>query len=243
MIMERKYRIDVAHVNTSNLLSNKGILSLFENIACLHSDLAGYGMNQIEKTHLTWVLLHWKVHVFKRISYGNMVTVKTWARPSNVFFTLRDFEMYDEENNLICIASSKWTLINTEANGITRITDNVISCYEPEDKTVFKEQDITKLKKPEISGQPSFIFNVLRKDIDVNHHMHNLYYLDYAYEALPEEIYKNSESNDFEIMYKSGAKLGNTVSCFYVLQENNEHFVVMQGLDEKQLYAIIKLKF
>ena len=243
MIMEGKYRVDVANVSTSNLLSNKGILSLFENIACLHSDIAGYGMNQIEKTHLTWVLLHWKVHVIKRVPYGSTVTVKTWAGKANAFFTMRDFEMYDEKNNLICIASSKWTLINTENNSITRITDDVISCYEPEEKCVFKENDIAKLKKPEMIGQPSFVFTVLRKDIDVNQHMHNLYYLDYAYEALPEEVYKKPEANDFEIMYKSGAKLGNTVSCFYVPQENNEHFIVMQGPDEKQLHAIIKLKF
>ena len=243
MIIEKKYRVDVANVNTSNLLSNSGILRLFENIACLHSDMAGYGMNQIEKTHLTWVLLNWKVHVIKRVPYGSIVNIKTWARTANVFFTLRDFEMYDEKNNLICTASSKWTLINTDLNSITRITDAVISCYEPEEKSVFGENDIVKLKKPEILGNPDFTFTVLRKDIDVNQHMHNIYYLDYAYEALPEEIYTKPEGNDFEIMYKSGAKLCNTVSCFYLSQENNEHFIVMQGSDKKQLHAIVKLKF
>ena len=243
MIMEGKYIVDVPYVNSSNLLSNRGILSLFENIACLHSDIAGYGMNQIEKTHLTWVLLHWKVHVIKRVIYGSKVTVKTWAGRANAFFTMRDFEMYDEQNNLICIASTKWTLINTQTGGITRITPDVISCYEPEEKSVFGENDIAKLKKPEISEKPNFVFNILRKDIDVNKHMHNIYYLDYAYEALPEKIYELPEANDFEIMYKTGAKLGNPVSCFYVPKENNEHYVVMQSPDEKQLHAIIKLKF
>ena len=164
MIIEKKYRVDVANVNTSNLLSNSGILRLFENIACLHSDMAGYGMNQIEKTHLTWVLLNWKVHVIKRVPYGSIVNIKTWARTANVFFTLRDFEMYDEKNNLICTASSKWTLINTDLNSITRITDAVISCYEPEEKSVFGENDIVKLKKQHPCGSSEW--EILRVGAD-----------------------------------------------------------------------------
>ncbi len=239
-MFEKKYTIEVQNVGASNLLSNKGILSLLENIACLHSDMVGFGMNQIEKTHLSWVLLHWKVKVFKRVSYGSTVTIKTWARYANSFFTLRDFEIYDEENHLICIASSKWTLVNTQTSSITRITKDIISGYEPEEKSVFEEKDIAKLKVPEISGEPSFLFSILRRDIDVNHHMHNLYYLDYSYEALPEDIYEGPEANYFEIMYKTGAKLGDIVSCFYIKKEDS-HFIVMKSAKEGQLHALVKL--
>lgn len=240
MILERKYTIGIRDVGLSNLITNRGILNLLEDIACLHSDMAGYGVNQIPQTHLSWVLLHWKVSILKRVTYGDTITIKTWARCANKFFTLRDFQVLDEQGNLVCIATSKWTLINTETSGINRITSDIIDCYHPEEKSVFNESDIVKLKEPQLPEFPNYTFTVQRRDIDVNNHMHNLYYLDYSYEALPQEVYEKPESNQFEIMYKSGAKLGNEVNCFYTIQDDNQ-YVVMKSAKENQLHAIIKL--
>ncbi len=241
-ILEKKYMIDLEHVGSSNVLSNHGILSLLENIGCFHSNKVGLGINQIEQTNLTWVLLNWKVKVFKRVSYNSNVIVKTWARACSHFCTLRDFEIYDELGNLLCIASSKWVLIDIKSNSISRITDDILNLYDCEDKSVFNEKDISKIKQPVLDNLPNFTFKVLRRDIDVNEHMHNLYYLDYAYETLPETIYKLGEANEFEIMYKNAAKLGNTVCSFYK-QENDEHFIVMKNEAGNNLHAIIKLRF
>lgn len=244
MIMEKEYMVDVQNVDSSNFISNRGILNLFENIACLHSDIAGYGMNQIETTHLTWILLNWKVRVFKRVVYGSTVTVKTWARPSSTFFTLRDFEMYDENGNLICIASSKWTLIDATNGKILRITPEIIDTYKPEnDKSVFGESDIIKLKEPvELTNSnilPNYTFSAQRRDIDINKHMHNIYYLDYALEALPQEIYDNLNCNEFEIMYKSGIKFLDKINCFYSKQDSS-YFIIMKNAENNKLNAIIK---
>lgn len=105
--------------------------------------------------------------------------------------------------NLLCKASSKWAFIDLTKNSITKIPEDVICLYEPEEKSVFEETDIAKLKVPE-TVTPSFTFQVQRRDIDVNQHMHNIYYLDYAYETLPQSVYELPETNFFEIMYKTG---------------------------------------
>ena len=239
-IIEEKNIVKVKYIGNSGKISNKGILSFLETIACQHSDLAGYGYNDIPKTHLSWVLLHWKVEILQRVCYGEMVTVKTWARSANKFFTLRDFEMYDEQGTLLCRASSKWSLINTETSGIARVTDEILEKYHKEEKSVFCEEDIAKLGEPKLPAIPAFSFFVLRRDIDFNHHMHNTYYLDYAYEALPEEIYEQDEMTHFEIMYKTGAKLGDMVDCYYTTQDD-AHFVVMKNHENGRLSAMIKL--
>ncbi len=93
-----------------------------------------------------------------------------------------------KSGNLICIASSKWALINVNTGSIAKITEDVIGRYNAESKSVFNENDIAKIKQPEDSTF-CFEFKVQRRDIDVNKHMHNIYYLDYAIEALPESIY------------------------------------------------------
>lgn len=243
-VIEKKYTINVKSVGSGNSLTNSGFLSLFEEVACFHSDMAGYGLNQIEKTHLTWILLHWKVKVLKRPEYNETVIVRTWARDSSNYVTYRDFEMLNENGDCLCIASSKWTLVNTETRKLAKITPEIIGCYAPEcKKNIFGVIDIDKLKEPINNNlQPNYIFTVLRRDIDINNHMHNLYYLDYALEALPQDVFENSNINQFEIMYKNGAKLGDVVNCYYLKQEDG-HYVVMKSADNTKLHAIVKLYY
>ena len=70
--------------------------------------------------------------------------------------------------------------------------------------------------------------------------MHNLCYLDLAYEALPKDVYENVSFDNVEIMYKSGAFLADKLKCFYANVEN-EHFITIKSSDESKLHAIIKL--
>lgn len=236
-IIEKKYEVGIRHINSSNLINNYGTLSLLEDIACYHSDIAGYGIKQLPYNHLSWVILHWKVSVFKRVCYGTTVTVKTWSRNTSNAFTLRDFEIYDENDNLICIASSKWAMINIDTKKIVKLTDDIFASYTPENRSVFNEDDIIKLQEPEVLESPIYTFKVQKSDIDFNEHMHNLNYLSYAYNALPQDFLVD-EPNYFEIMYKSSSHLNDHVSCYYSKQDNN-HFIIMKT--EDKLHAIVKL--
>ena len=238
-IFERNVRVDISKVNSNALITNKGMLSLLENVACMHSDVAGYGIMDIPRTHLSWIQLNWKVKIFRRLNYGETVTIKTWARDSSKVSTLRDFEVLDENGKTACIATTRWTLVNTDTQSITRITDDIISQYAPEEKTVLPDFEFKKLKEPaEFSNE--YIYTTQRSDIDVNKHMHNLNYLDLAYEALPENIYFNEEFNNIEIMYKTGIKFGDISKCLYSF-EDNKHIVTIKSMDGKILHVIINL--
>lgn len=238
-VFENTVKIDIGKVNSNALITNKGLLSILENTACMHSDIAGYGIIDIPIKHLSWVQLNWRVKVLRRLKYGETVTVKTWARVSSKVSTLRDFEVYDENNKLTCIATTRWTLINTDTQSITKITDDVIDKYNPEDKTVLPDFTFKKLDEPnEFSNE--YIYTTQRRDIDVNKHMHNLNYLDLAYEALPEDVYLNNEFDNIEIMYKTSIVLGDTSKCLYSVK-NDKHVIVIKSIDEKILHCIINL--
>ena len=50
-------------------------------------------------------------------------------------------------------------------------------------------REIEKINMPD-NFDTTMEYTVKRRDIDLNFHMHNLYYLDLAYEVLPEEVYE-----------------------------------------------------
>lgn len=238
-VFEQNYRVSVSHVGISGEITNTGMLSILEDIACKHSDTVGLGLMDIPVTHLSWVLLAWKVKILRRVSYGTNLRVTTWAKAANKFQTCRDFEVFDENGSVVCIATSKWALIDTQKESITRITDEIISLYCPEERNVFEDSELSKIVAPE-SFSSEYTYVTQRRDIDVNKHMHNLNYLAVAYEALPEAVYTQMQFNHIEIMYKKSIRLGDTVKCFYTTSDN-VHYITIKSNDEKSLHAIVKL--
>ncbi len=237
---DSEFEIGFREIDRNYRITNKGFLRFLVDIAGMHSDKVGYGLKNIEDTNLTWVLLNWKVRIFSRPKYGEIILAKTWARDTTKVCTFRDFEFYNSSHELIAIASSKWALIDAKSMSLLKISPELIAEYEPETKKVFKEEpELNKITPPtSYSSVSSYV--VQRRDIDFNHHMHNTTYLDIAYEVLPEEVYKNAIINNIEIMYKKEAKLGETIKCFYTKLENS-HYIVMKSDDEKDLHCIVKL--
>lgn len=239
-ICTKKFDVAFSDVGENNSLTNKGILRMMQEIAGIHSAVAGYGLNDTPKTGVAWLILNWKLRVFSRPKWGTTVTVNTWSRSQNALFSYRDLEIYDDKNNLVAIATSKWLLFDVNKQAISKTTPEMREKFESIDKSVFEEKFTEKLKEPENS---KFVleYTIQRRDIDTNHHVNNLNYLDFAYEALPEEVYKNGELNNVEIMYKHEAKLGDTLLVYYASVEQNEHIITIKDKETGNLHSIIKL--
>ena len=74
-------------------------------------------------------------------------------------------------------------------------------------------------------------YTAMKRDLDANHHVNNVNYLELAYEAFPEDV---------EICYKRQIKLGETVSFSYS-EKNGVHIVCITSDEGKVLHAILKL--
>lgn len=240
MFVENNFYVGLRDINNLQELKNTGLLSYLEDVACMHSEIAGYGVTSMEEVKRTWILLSWKIKVIKRPKFNDVLNVKTWSRCIDKFYAFRDFKVYNQNEELVCIATSKWIFINIENEKIVKVTDEVGNKYEPEDESVFEEKDLPKLNEPK-----EFInkidYKITRNMIDINKHLHNIYYMDIAKEVLPEDIFFSNELNEFEIMYKREVKLGETVKAIYS-KEEDYHYVTIKDENETLTHAIIRLK-
>lgn len=237
MKVEHKFFIGFRDISHLNELTNTAMLAYLENMGGIHSDLVGNGLNS--KNTCTWVLLSWKVKILKRPKFGDTIKIVTWSREMEKFYAYRDYKVYNEEGELICIATSKWVYIDIEKGKIIKVSEEVQELYQSEKIYAFSEEEIkfNKLIEPKQSLS-SIEFKITRSMIDTNKHLHNIYYSDIAKEALPEEVYSQKEFNDFEIMYKKEVKYGETVKAFYSF-ENEKHIITIKNNDESELHAII----
>ncbi|MBE5822288.1 MAG: hypothetical protein E7311_06880 [Clostridiales bacterium] len=228
MIYEEKMKTGIEDAGKNDLITNRTILRLLENIGGYQSDKVGYGLLDIKRNGVSWILLDWKVQVLKRPKYGENLLVRTWGRNPKKVTVGRDYEIYNENNELCIIGTSKWALIDIESKKIAKITQEVIDKYEIEEQTVF-EEEIDKVNIPN-EFTTTFTFKPQRRNIDVNGHMHNTHYLELAYETLPEEGYQERPYNNFRISYKKEIKLEDTITCNYGYQDN-KHIIVLKNQD------------
>lgn len=239
MKFEKTYIIGARETGRNNHLTNYGFLAFLENVAVSHSDTVGYGIKDIWTKKRAWILMDWELEVKKRPTFGEKITCKTWGVniEKATFHVYRNFEVFDENQELIATATSKWVLYDIENNKIVKIDKEFYSIFNPEGKEEAVKGKLEKIKELEDYSNVCE-YTVKRFDIDMNNHMHNLNYLNLAYEALPEDVYMKEDLNNIHIMYKHQLKFGDTVKCFYRF-EDGKHYVTIKN--ENTVNSIISL--
>ena len=103
MFVEHKFYIGLSDINIEKELTNTCLLRYLEDVAGLHSEIAGYGITDMNTTRKSWILLSWKVEVKQRPLINDSLTVKTWSRCIDRFYAFRDFEVRNQYDEIVCI--------------------------------------------------------------------------------------------------------------------------------------------
>lgn len=237
MIFEEEYKLGIEDVDSNNYVTNRAILTILEDVACSHSNSVKFGPLHIKETGCTWLLLDWRVKIESRPKYFDKILVKTWSSKKDKLYAFRDFEILDSNGNRAAIATSKWFLMDINSRKPIRITSEHIDRYETEEGKMVFTDEISKIVEPE-TYEYQRDYKIERRDIDMNNHMHNINYLDLAYEMLPEEVYRNNNFNNVIIEYKKEIKYGDIVHCFYSNVEG-KHIITLKTTEKVNAFIVL----
>lgn len=239
MIIEYKYSPILEDFSKDKTLKLSSILKILLNSGNQHSDMAGDNILNSSNSGITWILSDWFIEVLDYPKYGSEITAKTWTEPvTQIFNCMRDFELF-ENGKLVAHGLTKWVLLDLTTGRPKKIEKELIDQYGPEEKTTFENSKLPKLLEPENLTLETSL-KVRRSDIDFNGHVHNLTYLDYALEALPQKKYEESHSfKKLRIAFKADLKQGEQITCRYGECENSS--VVKIFTSEEKLATQIEL--
>lgn len=207
-------------------LDHRGLLRILQEAAAIASDDCGYGMKDVPRTGVCWLLSSWRVELLKRPAWRSHLIVRTWPRSLDGFLSDRDFLVYHGEE-LAARATSRWLLINAATGRIARITEKVRGAYALDSRALYHTPVPSSGKTP--AGTPAAFSTVAgRRDIDINHHVNNIHYLDYALEALPEDVLAHLPST-LEVSYRRQILLGTPIRCLYSVTGDGRHQVEIQS--------------
>lgn len=233
-IFERNFTINCTDVNRYNKLKPQALVNYLQQVAAAHSDSIQDGLYYLGKTNSVWILLNWRIKILEDLKWNEDILVKTWSRKLEKFYAFRDFEVYKGET-LIATASSKWCLLDIQTGSFKKPTEELMAKYTLTDKMVF-DKELEKVKEAE-EMELKYTYTILEKDIDVNSHVNNSYYIDYAMCALEND----AEVSDLEIAYKKECKVGDIIDIYVSKIDLKENIITIKNRENAQVSAILKI--
>ena len=93
-IFTEERQISYLEVDKNNKLKNSAIINIMQDVAGDHSESLHVGLNDKERTGTAWILLNWKLEIVGRPKYKDILTINTWPRKMDRYFSYRDFEIF-----------------------------------------------------------------------------------------------------------------------------------------------------
>lgn len=231
MFVKFEYQPLIEDFYSNGEMKIETILKILENSGNRHSDKAGDYILQSSNNGFAWILTDWFVQIDFYPKYGDKIHAITWSQGiTSLFGTSRDFELYCNDE-LCAKGTTRWVYFNMNTNRPQKISDDLLEKYGPEKKSVFEDSKLPKIEIPQVFDTEISI-KPRRNDIDFNHHVHNLVYVDYGMEALDEETYLNHDFKSIRITYKSAVVAGESLKVKCALVDKKHVICIFNQQDE-----------
>jgi len=230
-IYKKKYHVDYGDSDYYKKLKLSSLFNNLQDIASLHSENLGIGINEIGQKHgVAWVLVRIMVDVTRMPNWNEDIVVETWPiEPKRLEFE-RDFLVKDTEGNILVRAISSWVIMNIEEREI-RKTELIRIEYPPfvEERAI--NQRMGKLKP---SGQLEMVYKKLigYSDIDINGHLNNSKYIDYITDCFSMEKHGIYTVESVQVSYISEALAGDTIVFYKDISNLETGSVYVEGVNE-----------
>ncbi len=207
---EKDFEIHHYEIDLKKRVLISRMMNFFDDVAVHQSEKLGIGLDYLSQKGLTWVLYQWNIEIKKYPFYRDIV--KVWTEPTgfNKYYAYRRYSISGSDGGKMAEAHSVWFLVDVGNKRPVKVTEDIYKAYgvDEEKKEVIANE---KIEAP-ISVDAEREFSVRYNDIDTNGHVNNARYVDWAIEALPEEILRDYSLEGLKIAYKKETKYGEKVS-------------------------------
>ncbi len=216
------------------------ILNFLQDAAGDHAAQIGYSVTDLFQHNLTWVLSRYHIGILEYPMWRDELQIITWPRGIDGLFALRDFEVKNRDNKVLIAATSSWMVISLERKRPVRIEEN-LSNFAISDRRALVD-GFEQLPALEIA-ELELPFRVRLNDLDLNRHVNNAVYAEWALETVPADILKNYLPVDIEISYRAEALYGDRVisrSC--LIDSSQSRTFLHQLIREKDGRELTRLR-
>lgn len=205
-IYEKKLQIPSYFVDGDAKLTVSSLFSILQEMSDNHASLLGAGWHELRERGYFWVITKIQLVINQLPKWTEPVLLRTWVKNSAAATSPRDYEMLNADGNLLISGSSVWAILDIAESRPQRM-NMFDGCFLPQERNAIdrKPPKISALKLPE---EPRNCKEVVASDIDMNRHVNNARYIQWAFDAVSDKFRTTHHISGVTVNFLSQAKLG-----------------------------------
>jgi len=184
----RSFNLRYSEMDSRGTATPVAMLGLMEEAAFTHCEVTGWGVPRLLDAGYGWMLLRGGLEMSSYPEYGRTFYIETWCSQARYFYGSREYRIKAEDGELLGWARSLWVFYSLERERPVPVLDDIVRVWAPNGEAA-GPMELEEVSFPDTRPLESLPrFEVRRSDIDTNGHVHNLNYLSWALEAVPETL-------------------------------------------------------
>lgn len=202
----RSYEVDPSGRATPQTLGD-----YFQEAAANHAHRRGLdGDAGSSETGWTWVLNRLRLRIHRFPAWREPVTVETWASGFAGALATREALFLSDAQERLAEATSRWIVIDLATRRPRRPPAGLAALPRPDRPRPFGD-DAPPPEAPE-DAPHTVRFTVRHSDLDVNRHVNNMCYLNWALEAVPPDFRERHALSEVDLLFKAESVFGDIVA-------------------------------
>lgn len=230
----------------NNRMKLSAILREMQEIGNIHLESLGYPKAVMLEREQAFLLSRIYIKIYRNPREGEKLIQQTAPKKTKGIYFFRDISFYTTDGELLIEAHTAWVLVSTADDKHSVLRPKMFTlpfeCDSDTDYTISSWKAALDDESLENAGERIIRYT----DIDGNRHMNNAVYADIACDFMPIDTAVGRETDEFRILFKNEAFLGEAVSIKRCLfnEDGEEHFGI-RGFKENGevcFESVIKFK-
>lgn len=237
MIHQEKFTVRSYEMDVQGVASVPAICNYLQEVAGNHATELGVAVDHLFKKNMTWVLSRLHIQVFRFPFWREEIKIETWPSGRQRKFATRDFLIFDQKHNILVKATSSWMIIDLKTQKPIVMPEFMDEIRLPDRQRAINDSfpKMTLPKNPNLEQK----FDVRLGDLDINQHVNNVKYIEWALESVPLDIWKAKILASLEISFRAETKHGERI---IIQTEQNENIFLHRVISEDDQRDLAVLK-
>ena len=212
-------------------LSN--LLKIIQEIGARDIANRGFGKDKIFDQGMRWVISRIATKVNRIPAYDEEIEIVTFPEPPKWFFLPRFTSVLDMNGNVLLECETIWAIIDSKTRKpvLPKQINLDIEYGDEFPKTLGVDSKIIPLETDKTLDR-----KILFTDCDINQHMNNTVYVEWATDLLGGDYLKSKKLIDWRMAYHTEAKEGETLTMNYALKDDVLYVIGQVG--ERKVYEV-----
>ena len=234
------YDVTSYHADFTQQLTPASLFCFLQESAWRHANSKGFGWSHLAERNEFWVLAKMHVRIGRMPNWTEKIRSETWGKEPELLTAFRDFEFFDANNQSIICATSSWHILNKLTHrpaALAHFADHfpIVTRHAIAEKP-------QKIQIPSSDAIKSTVYAILPSDIDMNFHVNNTRYVQWAMDCIPFEFQKQRSLHEITVNFLSEARMGeHYIVETYQNELNFTHLIVSEK--ENRRLATVESKW